>query len=234
MRRLIAFLALALAAGIAAGDAAPPPGFRLVTLDYKITTDKDFPDYAFYTVVVDGQVTAVKFDSKTPVSLLGKNGGRRFLGWTLVAVPKDAAKKYDSEGDFHSAIRSGKVEGQVKAKEVFSAQREVKDAGKRNPLLVEYKVTQVGAKGIVLVAQKDEAPKEAPKNGKDSPDDDSDFPVRWKCGNDGPEDSFDLFTSSDAPPGHTPRGGMLVAGLAGFGALTLGGLWVIGRTRRKA
>src|SRR5438094_10667396 len=108
MKRLLAALVVGLlTASVLVADVPPPPGFKRVTIDHKITTEKDYADYAFFTVIGKDKVTAVKLDTKTPVEILAKDRGGRFLGCTLVAVPKDAAKKYDSEKDFLAAIAAG-------------------------------------------------------------------------------------------------------------------------------
>jgi hypothetical protein len=39
--------------------------------------------------------------------------------------------------------------------------------------------------------------------------------------------------TEDATPTASARGGVWVAGLAAFAAITLGGLWLAGRSRRK-
>src|SRR6476646_7805261 len=100
MRRSLAVVAVLVVAGFAAADVAPPKGLKRVPLDHKITTDKEYSDYVFYTVIGGGRnvkVAEVKLDPKTPavVAGAGRNGISR-LG-QFVAVPKDAGKKYGSE-----------------------------------------------------------------------------------------------------------------------------------------
>jgi|SRR5579883_455155 len=212
MNRLLAVLTLGLVASVAVADVPPPKGFKRVTVDYKITTEKDYPEYAFFTVIGRNRVTPVKLDSKTPLDILAKDRGGRFLACTLVAVPKDASKNYATEKEFHAAVAAGKVEGEVKAKEGFFTQMEVKDTEKRNAIVKEYTLDKIDAKeGIVLVA------KDSPKkdNGKDSGDDDSDTPN----------------TPSLAS---APRGGLWIAGVAAALAMMFGGLWLVGRSKRKA
>jgi hypothetical protein len=190
---------------------APPPGFKIVRTDHKITTEKDQPDYEFFTVL-GKDVTPVKFDAKTPAAILAKDHrGPRFMGRAFVAVPTGAAKKYDDEKEFYAAIAAGKVEGQVKAKQVFYAQQQVKDAVQGDTIVLEYKLDKIDAKDGIVLSKKDESKKEG---GKDSPDDGDDAPDR-------------------EPVASAPRGGMWVAGLAGFAAVMLGGLWLAGRARRK-
>lgn len=211
MNRFLAVLTLGLAASVAVADVPPPKGFKRVTVDHKITTEKDYPDYAFFTVIGRNRVTPVKLDAKTPIDILAKDRGGRFLTCTLVAVPKDASTHFATEKEFHAAIAAGKVEGEVKAKEGFFTQMEVKDTEKRNTIVKEYTLDKIDAKdGIVLVAKKD-APKK--DSGKDSPDD-SPLP--------------------DSPSATVaPRGGMWIAGVTAALAVMLGGFWLVGRSKRK-
>lgn len=214
MSRLLAVLVLGvLAAGIAQADIGPPKGFKRVTVDYKIAAEKDYPEYQFFTVIggsggkgAKGRgVTEVKLDSKTPVMIAG--AGRAGIGrlCSLVAVPKDAAKSFDSEGEFHEAIRTGKVEGMLRAKNTFAPFTNLKDSDNRKLVVTEYSLSKVNAKeGIVLVV------KEAGSKG-------------------GSEESGE----SGAVTAYTPRGGMLIAGLAAALGVMLGGLWLAGRGRRR-
>ena len=51
MTRLVGVLALGLlVAGAVRADVPPPKGLKRVVLDNKITTEKDFPDLAFFLV----------------------------------------------------------------------------------------------------------------------------------------------------------------------------------------
>src|SRR5439155_2885360 len=103
---LAAALVGLIAASSVRADVAPPKGSKRVALDHKITTDKEYPDYRFYTVVGGGGktggfkgnaaaaanakgVTEVKFDPKTPIEIKaeGRGAGIGRQG-SLVAVPK--------------------------------------------------------------------------------------------------------------------------------------------------
>ena len=210
MSRVLLALGLGLlAASAVRADGLPPKGVKTVAVDHKITTDREYPDYDFYTVFGSSRaakVVAVKFDPKTPIEIAGGgNFGVTRVGY-LAAVPKDAAKKYDTEKEFHDALKTGKVEGLVRTKGRLESVQTVKDTDARKSVLVEHKLTSLDAKGgIVLDTKKDDAP-----DKKESPDEDA--------------------------PGvtaYTPRGGLWVAGGAAFAAVTLGGLWAVGRTRRK-
>ncbi len=206
-RTLLALGMALLAAHAVRADGLPPKGAKRVVADHKITTEKEFPDYAFYTVIGKGVVTAVKLDPKTPVEIPGaaRGAGIGRNGY-LVAVPKGAEKAYGSEKEFHAAIGAGKVEGQVRSKARLDSADTIKDTDKRDTITHEHKVEKVDKDGIVLSTKRDVA---APEK-KDSPD------------------------AEDGVTAYTPRGGVWVAGAASFAALTLGGLWAVGRSRRKA
>lgn len=220
-------LLLAVAAGPAVADIAPPKGFKRVALDNKITTEKEFPDYVFYTVIGGAGkgggfkenanaaanargVNAVKFDPKTPIEIKaeGRGAGIGRQG-SLVAVPKDARKKYASDEEFHAAIRLGKVEGALRAKVNFDSATTVKDTDARTTVTQEYKLEKIDPKdGLVITRVKGEEKKDEPKkDGK-------------------PEEE------EEGVAAYAPKGGVWVAALAATAGLVLGGLWLAGRRRR--
>ena len=213
-------LLLALGAGLLAiptarGDALPPPGLKRVPLDHKITTEKEYPDYLFFTSTGGtgprSKLAPVTLDPKHPVTFAGagRNGINR--QGALLAVPKGAEKNYDSEEKFHAAIKDRKVEGLLQTKTNLDSATAIKDADKRTVVVYEVIVEKVDPKeGIVVKIKRDEEPK---KDGakKDSPEDDD----------------------TPAATVSAPRGGVWVAGVAAFAAITLGGMWLAGRTRRK-
>jgi hypothetical protein len=217
-----AFLALAvglLAAAVAQADGLPPKGFKRVVVDHKITTDKEIADYTFYTVIYGGKagpkVTEVKLDPKTPIEIPGvKRTGIGRQGW-LVAVPKDAAKKYDSEKAFIEAIQKSKVEGMARTKGILDSTSSVKDTDTRSTIVKEHKFEKIDGATIVLVTKKDEGAPGSKKGGdkKDSADDEDEG-------------------GAPGVTAYTPRGGVLIAGLAAALAAMLGGFWLAGRTRR--
>jgi hypothetical protein len=222
MKRVFGALALALlVAGTTRADIGPPKGMKRVTIDHKITTEKDFSDYDFYTSVGGdgkfgkfngGGVTAVKFDAKTPIEIkgAGRNPGIGRQG-SLYAVPKDAAKKYDSEKDFFAALRSGKVEGQIRAKHNFDSITTIKDTDPRTTVLMEWKVENLDAKdGFAMKYPKlDEVKPVPPKEGKDGLEDEEE----------------------DAAVAFAPKGGVWIAGLAATLGLVFAGLWLARRSR---
>jgi hypothetical protein len=204
MKRLLAAAALVAVAGTAAADIPPPKGLRRIPLEHKITTEKEFPDFALYAVSGGDKAEAVKLDPKTPATVTA--GGGRYRSAQLVAVPKDAAKKYPSEKEFLAAVAAEKVDGLLKAKNYFSAFTTVKDADTRKTIVVEYKLEKVDPKdGIVLTEVNSER---EPKKGESR----------------GGED--------DEAAAYAPRGGAWVAGLTAAAGLAFGGVWVARRGRR--
>lgn len=219
MSRSFLVLAVGLfAAAVAQADGLPPKGFKRVVVDHKITTDKEITDYTFYTVIFGGKggpkVTEVKLDPKTPIEIPGaKRTGVGRQGW-VVAVPKDAAKKYDTEKAFIEAVQKSKVEGMARTKGNLDSASSVKDTDPRSTIVREHAFDKIDGATIVLVTKKDEGASEPKKGGdkKDSAEEDE-----------------------DGAPGvsaYTPRGGLWAAGLAAALAVMLGGFWLAGRNRR--
>ncbi len=169
MNRTLAVLVLgALAVSVARADIPPPKGLKRTPLEHKITTEKEYADYAFYAVSGGDKATAVKLDPKTPATVTA--GGGRYRTASLVAVPRGAEKKFDNEKDFLAAVAKGTVEGLLKAKTTFDAITTVKDSDARTKIVKEYTLDKIDSKdGIVLTAKKEE--------GKDKPEEDSAEPV---------------------------------------------------------
>ncbi len=152
LRSLFAVTLLMLLGSMAQADIGPPKGFKRLPLEHKITTEKDYPEFSFFAVSGD-KATPVKLDAKTPATIVA--GGGRYRSATLVAVPKDAAKKFGSEKEFLEAVVAGKVDGQVKSKQTFLAFTEVKDSDPRKLGVMSYTLEKIDLKdGIVLVGAK--------------------------------------------------------------------------------
>jgi len=159
---LAAALAVLLVAGGVRADLAPPPWLKRVVVDHKITTDKEYPGWMFFTVIGE-TVSAVNLDPKTPIEI--KGAGRNGIGrlGCLVAVPKGAEKKYASEKEFHEAIRQGQVEGLVADKTDLDSVATVDATDPRTTIVKEYVLSEIDAKeGIVLKAKDVEKPKDSP------------------------------------------------------------------------
>jgi hypothetical protein len=220
MKRTLAVVVLGLlVVSIARADVPPPKGSKRVTLDNKITTEKEYPDYIFFTVIGGGGpgpggfgkkkgsdgVTQVKLDPKTPIVIAGagRSAGIGRQGH-LTAVPKDAEKDYGTKDEFLAAIRGGKVEGQVRAKTNLDAITVVKDTDTRTTVVQEYKVEKVDPKeGIVLTRVKDGDPKDKEEETAEEP----------------------------GATAYTPRGSLWVAGMIASLGILLAGLWFVMRCR---
>jgi hypothetical protein len=212
-RKLAAAVLVVVGAAAARADVPPPAGFKRVTLDHQIETDREYPEYAFFTVVGGERVAAAALAPKTPLVIAGAGRGGRGRGCSLVAVPKDAARGYATEKEFHAAVAGGKVPGLVRAKANFDSLTTVTESDPRKVVVEAYKVEKIDAKeGIVLRPVK-AAP--APKSGS----------------KDAPEDDPEPASREDGAVGLTAPGGGWVAGLAAFAALALGGLWLARRGR---
>lgn len=229
MNRFLALLTVGLIAGTASADIPPPAGYKRVDGVHTITTEKDLPGYTFYTV--EGprkRVAAVKFDTKTPVVI--KDPGTRDC-YELVAVPNDVVKKYADVKDLHKALIEGTAAGALRSNQFFHCRVTVKSTHKGTSANTEYKVEKLDAKGFTLKVTKSEAVDES-KLPPEEMVDETEGGGPFEAALDGtPERRPESNRSSVAP---APRGGYWVAGLAGFAAVLLGGLWLAGRARRKA
>ena len=205
MKRVLGVLAVALlVVGAVHADVAPPKGLKRVVLDNKITTEKEYPDYVLFLISGGDKVEPVKLDPKTPLVIAGAARGGRYRFVQLLAVPKDAAKKYDSEKAFHEALAAGKVEGQLKSKTGFGTLTTIKDADTRKSVVAEYKLEKIDPKeGIVIVAAKGDGPTSSP-----------------------PKDG-----GEDGEVASAPKRGAWVAGLAAALGVALAGVWLARRKR---
>jgi hypothetical protein len=207
-RAFLTLITVFVVAGVAAPNAGPPRT-KVLPVEHKITTEKEYADYNFY--LVDEKVVAVKFDPKNPIELKPKAGDK--YAYALVALPKDAAKAFQTEDELHQAlVKDRKIEGRAQTQIRFGSSFNAFQSDARDKAVQEHKVEKITAKdGIVLKTKTVEASKDAPK--KDAPKKDS------------PED--------DAPLAAAPRGRTWVAGLAAALGMTFGGLWLVSRGRRK-
>jgi hypothetical protein len=194
-----------------------PPGTKNIPIEYKIETDAEHADWAFFVVHGSGGIKQVKFDPKNPVTIPGSSGvgngpvrrpGEKgepldlpYRASTLVAVPKNSLKKYAGEKELYAAIADGKVEGQVRAKDAFRDHENAKVTDPRKSITRRFKVTKVDAKGIVLEAAK--ADPAAPGPGEEE-------------------------EASARPPVYL----WVAVGLAAAGSFGFAGFWYTRRTRR--
>jgi hypothetical protein len=231
MNRVLAALCVVFTSAVALADIPPPAGFKRILRVHRITTDKEFNDYTFFKVHFD-EVKAVKLDPKNAVVF----DGAGLAGADLVAVPRDAAKKYASEKEFHKAILEDKVPGMHKSNEDFSTRGTAKITFKGDKLTLEYKLEKIDPKtGIVLT-------KKPNPNDKDLPTDDelerafsSDISgILADALPDPPIAARDESSPTPtAPTAYTPRNGVWLAAIAGTLAIVCGGVWLVSRNRRK-
>jgi hypothetical protein len=231
MKRSFALLALGFFVATVSADVPPPKGSKRVTLDWKITTEQEFPDYTFYTAVGGGGkggkagegVTMVKLDPKTTAEIkgAGRSPGIGRQG-SLYAVPKGAEEKFGSEKEFFTALRMGKVEGALRAKTNFDSITVIKDTDPRTTVVWEYKVEKVDKDGITgkMIT---EDKKDADKKDTDKKDADKKDPAK----KDSPDDD-------DAAVATAPKGGVWIAGLAATLALVFAGVWLAGRRHPRS
>ncbi len=188
-------------------DGLPPRGQKRIPVDYRISTEKNFPEYEFFTIIGFQRVTPVKLDTTNPVVIPGAGRMGRSSVCSFVAVPKDAAKKYASEAEFLQALRNGTVEGLVRAKTRLGSTTTVKESDPRKMAVVEYRVEKITAtEGIVLVPAKTQG-----------------------TSSEAQEDS--TTTEDAAPPTTFTRAGLLLGGLSLSAAVLFMGLWMVRRTR---
>jgi hypothetical protein len=114
LSRSIALVGLFATAALAAGDAAPPPGRKLVPVTSIVEAAEAFPDYVFFTLSTtthfappgkddkDGKINGGDWrtDVSTTIVTLApdkpvQETGSRRSGSTLFAVPKAVADKRD-------------------------------------------------------------------------------------------------------------------------------------------
>jgi hypothetical protein len=202
---LLATLLLGLlVTSVAYADLGPPKGLRRVPLVHKITTEHEFPDHVFFLVSGRDKVEPVKLAPKTPLEISGVGRVGPFRFTELVAVPKDAAKKYGSDKDFHAAIAAGKVDGLVKSKTGFSAETTIKNTDTRRLVVEEYRLEKIDTKNGIIITRIKGEPEPAP---------------------DGP-------TGAEAGATvYTPRGGLWIAGVVASLAVAFTGLWLVRRNR---
>ena len=217
MNRLLAVLTVGLVAGTAVADIPPPPppkGKKYVSVNNEVVLAKDVTGYVFVQEVFTfpGRPTPSydKFELTAGKAKATAEGGRR-TSVALIAVPEAAAKEFKTDADLIAAIQANKVMGTHRM--AFASIATVPDTVKGDSVKWTVTVTAIGAKGIkAKIEGVGSEPVDKPKkDGKDSPEEDD----------------------SDDPAAHAPRGGTWVAGVAAALAVTLGGFWLAGRTRRK-
>lgn len=223
MRRLLSVLMLAAFAGAAVADVPPPPppkGKKYVNVSNEVLLGKDVSGYVFVkqvnTFPGGGKPASSKLElSTTKPTAIPEPARRTFVN--LFAVPQDAAKEFKSDDDLFDALRTKKVKGAVSIG--FYNTATVSDTVKGDTVKWTTTITAIDEKGIKTKVEGEGY--EEPKKGK------------GPNTKDGPDDEEEAAGGAPTPTAQAPRGGVWVAGLAAFAALTLGGFWLAGRTRRK-
>ncbi len=243
MNRLLAVLVVGLGAGVAVADIAPPPSFKRVSVDYRITTDTAFPDHSFFALNPHNTATPIEFSPNSPLVV---DRGHPLAEYVLVAVPKDARRKYGSDKEFVAALIEDKVPGVLRAKEQFTTRGTAKHTFRGDRVTVEYKVEKLDpSAGLVLARVKggDELLKDADiPNHFEEPNPDLGPPISFDppTGDGSQRQSVPTRTSSPTPapettptPSFASRNGVWVAGIATTAAIVLAGFWVVARSRRR-
>lgn len=200
MTRFAALAAALLAAVPAAADIRVPGSKRIPT-DHKIETEKEYPDFTFYTIIGPDKVAEVKLHPKKPFTIAAAGRGGTTASGRLVAVPNGAAKGYKTEKEFHDTLAAGKVKGQLLAGTTFPSFDTIKESDPRTAATITHKIVRVDPKEGIVFERDAKQPK---KDGKK------------------PEEEESLAA---------PRGVPWAAGLAASASLVLAGLWLAGRKR---
>jgi hypothetical protein len=186
---------------------------KLVPVEYKIATEKEYPDYLFFTLVGKGKertVTSVKLDPVTPVTIASLARGDNERVASFVAVPREMRNKYDKEDDFHTAIKEGKVKGLVRSGYSFDPLEKVTSYSPPSSIVKIYVLEKIDPREGITLSEKPDA-----TMNPDSPAKDANPPGENK--------------SSSS---YVPAGRIWIAGLAGSAALVLAGFWLVGRNRQ--
>jgi hypothetical protein len=223
MNRLLALLTVAVFAGVAVADIPPPPppkGKKYVSVSAEVVLGKDVSGYVFVQQVGTGLPrTNYSYEKLelTPgkAKAMAASGRRVFV--SLFAVPQDVVKEFSTDADLFAALGADKVKSVRRLSLPGTAT--VSDTVKGDSVKWTYTVTAIDKDGIKSKVEGEgyEPPPEKKPKATDKP-----------AKNDSPEDA----TEETAPTANV-RGGVWVSGLAAFAAITLGGLWLAGRSRRK-
>lgn len=218
MNRILALFVVGSFAGAAVADIPPPPppkGKKYVSVSSEVVLGRDVTGYVFVKQTSSGPGRPKNAYEKLELTP-GKAktvaaGGRRTYA-SLIAVPRDAAKEFRTDADLFAALEGNRVKGTHRLG--FSSTATVSDTIKGDSVKWTYTVSAIDKDGIKSKVEGEgyEQPGKKPKPGEKPGENDS---------------------PDEGAPTASARGGAWVAGLAAFLALTLGGLWLTGRGRRK-
>jgi hypothetical protein len=157
---------------VAAGRAdLLPPGTKNIPIEHKIESDAEHPDWVFFVVEGSGGVKKVALGPKTPIVIPGSSAvgagpvprpGEKertipYRAAAVFVVPKDAAKAYKTEKEFHAAVEEGKVDGMRPVNGHFFDHENAKATDPRKAITKRYKLAKIDAKGgATLEPVKDE------------------------------------------------------------------------------
>jgi hypothetical protein len=231
MSRLLATVLVAAVAGVAVADVPPPPppkGKKYVSVASEVKLAKDVSGYIFVSESSNNpgrpMFSYKKLDLSTDKAVPVSDGGRRAFA-SVVAVPVDAAKEFKTDADLFAAVEGNKIKGTHRLDLAGSAT--VPDTIKGESVKWTYTITAVDAKGVKATVEGDGyVPPKAKKEPKNDKEEEEGEPG---AGND-PE--FQSVANDFTNGGTRPY--PLAAGVAAALALVFGGLWLAGRSRRKA
>lgn len=209
-------LLLALVAGLVVADAVradippppPPKGKKYADVSNEVKLDKDVSGYVFVTQVstFPNRTNTFAKPELSATKAVAMPAGARRTYVELLAVPQDAAKEFKTDAELFDALKDNKVKGVHRIG--FNNTATVADTIKDKSVKWTTTVTAVNKDGIKTKVEGEGYEPPAKKGGP---------------GEEGEE----------APTARAPRGGVWVAGVAAFAAVTLGGFWLVGRARRK-
>jgi len=216
MTRLLLAAVVCLVAATAGRADLLPPGTKNIPIEYKIETDKDYPDWVFFVVRGSGGVQKVMLDAKTPIVIPGSSavgngpvpqpGEKRrtipYRASALFAAPKDAVKEFKTEKELHAAIEDGKVAGMHPVNGHFFDHENAKATDPRKSITRRYRITKIDAKDGVTVE-----------------------PIKEEGGAGKKEEEQAM---ADSPPVFR----WVAIGLVATAAVGFAGLWLVGRSRR--
>jgi hypothetical protein len=161
MIRLYFTLTVALAAGVARADVAPPPDEKRVPIDYVFSTETEFKDYVFFAVIGGEADWSKRLEIKPgkPAKLPGADrGGRARLGW-LIAVPAAAEKDFKTADEFKAAAVAKKIPGIVQADVGLDSLGVLSEKDARTVIDRKYRIDRIDEKkGIVLINAEPKGP----------------------------------------------------------------------------